>query len=494
MSQEEIILSVSEISNAVKFCLEKTFPTLSVRGEISNFKKQSSGHLYFSLKDESAQIACVMFRGDAASLEKPFKDGDSVIIKGAMNVYPAGGRYQIVVKELKLAGLGELLLRLEELKAKIHKKGWFDKSRKKALPKNPKRIGVVTSPTGAVIQDICNVLKRRYPGIHVLLNPVKVQGAGAAEEIAAAIKQFNTHDLADVLIVGRGGGSMEDLFAFNEEIVAEAIFFSAIPVVCAVGHETDHCIAEYVADLRAPTPSAAAEMVVPEKSALSATVGKMQRALASALKKTVATLKAHLMQIAKSQVFKDPYRLIGTKAQALDDEKEALDFKMRSLLETLKLRCAHLAKRLDSEKPTAKLLLRKQKLKHLDERLNQTIRIKTLSLKSWIQKSKELLQASAVGQVRRLKDRMRSAQCRKNLDDAIKRLIIFKIQKLHHLQELMQAQDPKNLLGRGYSILFSEKGDSVIKSLDQLEKEQNFTVMLSDGKAAARLTHRLNEK
>src|SRR5690606_25540821 len=152
------------------------------------------------------------------------------------------------------AGLGELLLKLEELKAKIHKKGWFDKSKKKALPKNPTRIGVVRSPTGAVIQDICNALKRRDPGIHTLLNPVKVQGAGAAEEIAAAIRQFSLHDLADVLIVGRGGGSMEDLFAFNEEVVAEAIHFSKIPIVCAVGHETDHCIAEYVADLRAPTP------------------------------------------------------------------------------------------------------------------------------------------------------------------------------------------------------------------------------------------------
>lgn len=494
MTQEEIILSVSEISNAVKFCLEKTFPTVSVKGEISNFKKQSSGHLYFSLKDESAQIACVMFRGDAASLEKPFKDGDSVIIKGAMNVYPAGGRYQIVVKEVKLAGIGELLLKLEELKAKIHKKGWFDKSRKKPLPKSPKRIGVVTSPTGAVIQDICNVLRRRYPGIHIVLNPVKVQGAGAAEEIAAAIRQFNQYALADVLIVGRGGGSIEDLFAFNEEVVAEAIFFSEIPIVCAVGHETDHCIAEYVADLRAPTPSAAAEMVVQEKAALIDSLIKEKKALGAALRKSVSNLKAHLLQISKSQIFKDPYKILGSRAQALDDEKELLDSKMRSSIESKKLRWALLSKRLDSEKPTAKLMLKKQKLIHIDEKLNQAFMQKSLQRRNFLLSAQEKLNASARGRLRQLKDRLRSGNWQKQLDDGTKRLIISKQNKLAHLHELLRAADPKGLLGRGYSILFSEKGDSVIKSLDQLEKEQAFQVMLSDGRAVARFTHRLNNK
>ena len=253
-------LTVSQLTNAIKLSLESTFPMIYLQGEVTNFKLQSSGHLYFSLKDANAMIGAVMFKGEASALKIMPKAGDQVVVKGELSVYPPKGNYQLVVRELSYVGLGELLLKLEELKIKLHQMGWFKSSHKKPLPRFPKRIGVVTSPTGAVIQDILNVLTRRFSGFHLILYPVKVQGEGAAQEIAQAIEQFNKYQIVDVMIVGRGGGSLEDLWAFNEEIVASAIFHSQIPIISAVGHETDHCIADYVADVRAPTPSAAAEM------------------------------------------------------------------------------------------------------------------------------------------------------------------------------------------------------------------------------------------
>jgi exodeoxyribonuclease VII large subunit len=277
------VLSVSGLTQSIKLLLEGQFKFVSVQGEISNCKLQSSGHLYFSLKDAQSQIGAVMFKGDLASVDSIPKDGDQVIVKGAVNVYAPSGRYQIVVRSMEKAGLGALLLQLEALKAKLKAQGYFDAARKKPLPKFPKTIGVVTSPTGAVIQDILNVLTRRISGFHLILNPVKVQGPGAAQEIASAIDFFNRHQLADVLIVGRGGGSLEDLWAFNEEAVIQAIYNSKIPIVSAVGHETDFTLADFVADVRAPTPSAAAELVVQEKGAELQKLAQMQRGIRQGL-------------------------------------------------------------------------------------------------------------------------------------------------------------------------------------------------------------------
>ncbi|MCB1083226.1 MAG: exodeoxyribonuclease VII large subunit, partial [Simkania sp.] len=222
-------LSVTELTQAIKHQLESNFTALSVKGEVTNLRLQASGHYYFSLKDENAQISAVLFQGNARFAKHLPKMGDQVLIKGEINVYAPRGTYQIIVREIEHAGLGELLLKFHALKAKLEKMGWFDPAKKKPLPTYPKTIGVVTSPTGAVIQDILNVLKRRFPNFHLILNPVKVQGAGAAEEIAQAIDDFNRFGLADILIIGRGGGSLEDLWAFNEECVAAAIFRSKIP-------------------------------------------------------------------------------------------------------------------------------------------------------------------------------------------------------------------------------------------------------------------------
>lgn len=340
---DEPILTVSQLTNAIKFQLEEAFPHIWVEGEVSNFKAHTSGHLYFSLKDQHSQISAIAYRADAARFVQIPKEGQKVIVKGALNVYPAGGRYQITVKELRLAGMGELLMKLEELKLKLHKLGWFNKERKRPLPPYPKTIGVVTSPTGAAIQDILNILTRRASGFHLILNPVRVQGEGAAAEIAQAIRQFNEYGLADVLIVGRGGGSVEDLWAFNEEIVAEAIFNSKIPVVCAVGHETDHCIAEHVADVRAPTPSAAAEIVLGEREHQLQRLKQLQQRTEQLLKNKLHNNLQLLNRIIRQPNLANPYFILGPWMQRLDD----------------------LRQRLESLKPTARIAFHKEHLRQL---------------------------------------------------------------------------------------------------------------------------------
>lgn len=319
------LFSVSELTSAIKGVLEPNFRGISVKGEISNFKLQSSGHLYFSLKDANAQIPAVLFKGNAANLPRMPKEGDQVIATGEISLYAPRGAYQIVIRELQFLGMGELLLKLHQLKSELEKRGWFDKERKKPLPKLPKRIGVVTSPTGAVIQDILNVLTRRFSNVHVILNPVKVQGEGAALEIAQAIYDFNKYGLADVLIVGRGGGSIEDLWAFNEEIVAKAIFESKIPIISAVGHETDFTIADWVADMRAPTPSAAAEIVMAEKAALVGFLDGVKTQCKARLLQQINQYWGHLSALQKHPLFSSPYGVLAPAIQRLDDFSHKLE-------------------------------------------------------------------------------------------------------------------------------------------------------------------------
>jgi exodeoxyribonuclease VII large subunit len=258
-------LSVTELTSQIKQQLETGFSSIYVKGEISNIKLQASGHYYFTLKDAGSQISCVLFKGHTKALSRAPKEGDQVVVQGDISVYAPRGNYQLLVKTIEYVGIGTLLMQLHMLKEKLQAEGLFDKSRKKLLPRFPKIIGVITSPTGAVIQDILTVLERRSSGMHLILNPVKVQGEGSAEEIARAIDDCNRYAICDVLIVGRGGGSLEDLWAFNEEIVVRAIARSQIPIISAVGHETDVSLSDFVADVRAPTPSAAAEICTAEK-------------------------------------------------------------------------------------------------------------------------------------------------------------------------------------------------------------------------------------
>lgn len=271
------ILSVSELTQNIRRLLEGQFPSVWVSGEISNFKFHSSGHMYFSLKDEQAQIACVMFRQENAKLLFEPKEGMAALAFGRVSVYPVRGQYQLYIEQLEPKGVGALQLKFQQLKEKLQKEGLFDALHKVELPFLPARIGVVTSIDGAALRDILHVIDRRFENAHVVIYPVPVQGAGAAGAIAEAVADLNAQKAADVLILARGGGSLEDLWAFNEEVLARAIFASEIPVISAVGHETDFTIADFVADLRAPTPSAAAELVLPVRDELLARVAELKK-------------------------------------------------------------------------------------------------------------------------------------------------------------------------------------------------------------------------
>lgn len=459
--QKAPVLTVTQLTHAIKVNLETSFRFVCLQGEISNFKQQTSGHLYFSLKDANAQITAVMFQGDAARLKVLPKSGDQVIVKGEINVYPPKGNYQMIIRELSYVGLGELLLKLEQLKIKLHKMGWFKVDRKKPLPKFPRTIGVVTSPTGAVIQDILNILNRRFSGFHLILNPVKVQGEGAAQEIAQAIEQFNRHHLVDVMIVGRGGGSLEDLWAFNEEVVAEAIYHSRIPIISAVGHETDHCIADYVADVRAPTPSAAAEIVIAEKAQYLDYLAVLRRRMSQTVTHLIKQDRRRLEGVLKQPMLTNTYALLGPWMQRLDDQKENLDRAMQQKIQHYRLKLESYTRQMEGLKPSTLIAHYKQNLKQKSVQLDQV----------WGARQSQ----------RRL--RFNAEREKKRWAELAERRVMLLKERLGKLIDHMHAIDPKNLLRKGYSILFSEKDNSVINTVQAIEKEQRARLMLSDGEA-----------
>ncbi|MFH1782935.1 MAG: exodeoxyribonuclease VII large subunit [Candidatus Omnitrophota bacterium] len=275
------IYKVSELTQGIKIVLEDSFTNIWVEGEISNFKRHTSGHFYLTLKDDRSEIKCVFFKGSNEKVKFDISDGMKVLCSGRISVYEKRGGYQLYISKMEPKGVGELQLAYEQLKERLFKEGLFDESKKLPIPGLPQRIGIVTSPTGAAIRDILNVLKRRFSNVEVILNPVKVQGDGAKEEIAQAIDDLNELGNIDVMIVGRGGGSLEDLWAFNEEIVARAIYRSKIPIISAVGHEIDYSISDLVSDLRAPTPSAAAELVIAKKSEIIERLNEIEKKLLS---------------------------------------------------------------------------------------------------------------------------------------------------------------------------------------------------------------------
>ena len=317
MSNERKIYSVSEVNRKARMVLESAMGELWVEGELSRVTIHSSGHWYFTLKDKDAAVSCAMFRNDNARVLFTPKDGLKVQMLARPSLYEANGRYQLIASEMEEAGKGSLQEQFEKLKAKLAAEGLFDESRKKPLPVLPRKIGVVTSPTGAAIRDIINVLTRRFPNIGILLIPAKVQGAGAEQGISKAIGYLNTRGDIDVMIVGRGGGSIEDLWAFNEEVVARAIFDSKVPVISAVGHEIDFTIADFVADVRAPTPSAAAELAVREKFAFEDELSLDNRRLEQSLKTMEQNFRLRLNRAAHSYVFREPENLLRRHRQKL---------------------------------------------------------------------------------------------------------------------------------------------------------------------------------
>ncbi|MEX2189156.1 MAG: exodeoxyribonuclease VII large subunit, partial [Bacteroidota bacterium] len=348
---EKKILSVTELTRLIKQSLETGFPRVWLQAEISNCKRHTSGHWYFTLKDEGSQISAVMWRSRADSLLFVPADGMKVQARGAITVYPPRGNYQIDVTQLLPAGVGELQMAFDRLKKKLFEEGLFDQSRKRPLPKYPERVGVITSLTGAALQDIRSVLQRRAPTLEVIVTPVRVQGPGAAEEIAEAIRAMNRYGGIEVLIVGRGGGSLEDLWPFNEEAVARAIAASTIPVISAVGHEVDFSIADFVADLRAPTPSVAAEFVIQHRIDLVEIVGNIHYTMLQRVQDRIENLRDRLKRLLSSYSFNRPKDLVLQWSQRIDELDKSLSLAALHLFESAHDRHVSYAKRLEALSP-----------------------------------------------------------------------------------------------------------------------------------------------
>ncbi|MDD5556238.1 MAG: exodeoxyribonuclease VII large subunit [bacterium] len=345
------IYTVTEITREIKALLDGRFRGVWVQGEVSNVRRPGSGHLYFTLKDEGSQLQAVIYRAQAARLRFELRDGMQAVAFGDVSVYAKGGRYQIAVGEIEPRGIGALQLALEQLKARLEAEGLFDRARKKPIPMLPDRIGIVTSPTGAAIRDILNVLGRRFADVRVLIDPVRVQGETAPAEIAAALDAFNARADVDVIIVARGGGSIEDLHAFNEETVARAIARSRIPVISAVGHEIDFTVSDFVADLRVPTPSAAAELVVAGKAELRGRLEAAGSRIAAAARRILAELKGRLARCERSYALRAPAALVRQHQQQVDELEGRLGRALRHLLEIARGRLGALAGKIESLSP-----------------------------------------------------------------------------------------------------------------------------------------------
>lgn len=355
-TQEEKVLKVKDLTRLAREVLEKSFPSVLVEGEVSNFKRHMpSGHLYFTLKDDEAQIKVVMWRSDAARVRFDVSDGMKIIVKGRISLYEPRGDFQLYAASLIPAGQGALQLAFEQLKRKLEEEGLFAEEHKKPIPEFPSRIGVVTSLEGAAVRDIISIISRRFPAVELVIYPVKVQGDGAAEEIADAVRDFNRLRNVDVLIVGRGGGSLEDLWAFNEEIVARAIYDSKIPVISAVGHQVDFTISDFVADVRAATPSAAAELVVPDRLDISESIQSAARSITRTVVQNLDRLRLEVDRLSHHYALRQPLSLADQKSQLVDELTRRLESESQHLLESKRQRFSALESHLNALNPKAVL-------------------------------------------------------------------------------------------------------------------------------------------
>ena len=447
-SPERQVYTVTEITRAIKFSLETEFPQVWIEGEISNLRIPSSGHMYLTIKDEESQIKVVMFRSGKSKLKFEPKDGNQVIVKGKITVYEPRGEYQIVIDYMEPKGIGALQLAFQQLKEKLSKEGLFDDELKKSLPLLPQKIGIVTSPTGAAIRDILNIIDRRFPNVHILIAPVKVQGEGAAREIAAAVKDLNQIKDVDVIIVGRGGGSIEDLWAFNEEIVARAIFESEIPVISAVGHEIDFTISDLVADLRAPTPSVAAELVVRNKNILFKNIVALNKRLLGNIRGALYESKTQLKNLVSRKVLQDPLTPVHEKQQRLDEVTLRMERAIKNFLQTQKEKTRTNKKHLFLLNPLNKIKQHKVLLREVEKKINSQMNF-TLNIS------------------------------RNTLNAAMKRL---------------DSVSPLSVLKRGYAICRTYPEGKVLKDSGNVSTGELVKVQLSKGKLLCNIKGRENEK
>ena len=381
MNSQQTVYSVSELNREAKRLLALHFMTVRVEGEISNFSAPASGHWYFTLKDAQAQVRCAMFRGQQSRLGFRPKNGDMVVVDAQVSLYEPRGDYQLVVERMEQAGDGALRQAFERLKNKLFGEGLFDESRKQAIPLIPRQIGVITSPSGAAIHDILTVLNRRFPAIPVVIYPVSVQGELAKFEIAAALELANQRNEVDVLLLARGGGSLEDLWAFNEEVVARAVAASELPVISGIGHEVDFTIADFVADLRAPTPSAAAEHAVPSQQEWLGGFKFMENQLVEKLRRSLVQYRQRLTWLEKSLQMQHPGEKLQRNAQRLDELEQRLNQSIRQTLRHDAQRLALNKQKLMQFEPTAKIGRHGQQLHYLQQRLQRAMQLKLATLK-----------------------------------------------------------------------------------------------------------------
>lgn len=485
---EKHVWHVSELTLRLCDVLEAEFPDVWVEGEISNTHSAQSGHLYFTLKDERAQIRCVCFRDQVRGLRFRPEDGLKVTVRGGVSVYEARGEYQIYVSQIEPMGLGALQLAFEQLKKKLEAEGLFDAERKKPLPALPRRIGIVTSPQGAAIRDILRVLRRRFPNLHVTLFPVKVQGEGAPEEIARAIRHFNRAELADVMIVARGGGSLEDLWAFNEEIVARAIAASEIPIITGIGHETDTTIADFAADMRAPTPSAAAEIVVRTRAEFEKHIDDCTRTLVQHMRYFFSERRHAVRDLASHRAFRRPGDMVRKQRQRVDELSASLGTNLRGRIDGVRKRVNISSTRMASIDLRARVSILRVRVERRQGELGAALeRAVTRRRRRYAQAQLRLASVdltARVGLLRRRLERQTS-----DLATHARRYLNLERRELEAATLRLEERSPFQLLERGYAIAYDAKG-RVLRSAKQVTEGEKMSVLLSKGKIEAIVSKR----
>ena len=436
--EEAEVWTVSQLTRRVKGLIEDKIGTIWVSGEISNWRVSPAGHAYFTLKDEKSQLSGVMFRGRLARLRFEPESGLEVILSGLVTVYEQRGQYQIVCEEMQPKGVGALQLAFDKLKAKLEAEGLFDEEHKKPLPMLPRRIGIVTSPTGAAIRDILNVIHRRFANVHVLLYAARVQGDEAAPEIVEGIETLDAYGV-DVMIIGRGGGSLEDLWPFNEEAVVRAVFAAETPIISAVGHEIDYTLSDLAADVRAPTPSAAAELVVQEHEALVESVSRLQARLGGAMSSRIESFRSRLDVAKASYIFRRPEELIRQLRQRTDEGRMDLERAVRA--------------QVDAER----------------NRLNSALRAIAL--------------LSPVNQIRRAVEALEALRLRLSVSGTS--TVERKRAHFHPLVAQLDALSPLAILSRGYSAAWKMPGEELVRDAKQLKPKDKLKVKFGKGGATA---------
>lgn len=456
-SVQKKVVTVSELTEDIKNLLEDNFASIWILGEVSNYKIASSGHVYFSLKDESAQVSAVIFRMNLKKILFKIEDGMSLIVHGRISLYSPRGQYQIIIDKAEPQGMGSLQLAFEQLKIELEKKGYFNNNYKKKLPYLPQKIALITSDKGAAIQDLKTVLRRRYPNINILICPVTVQGDQAKIEISRMIYKVNQRSDVDLIIMGRGGGSLEDLWAFNEEIVVQAIFDSEIPIISAVGHETDFSLSDFAADLRAPTPSAAAELAVPEVDQLKLSISSQKIRLSRGLNQKIQYLRlkinSHIKTLRKSE------SILGTYLQKLDDIRTKMKFSLKFKINNSKNR----------------VLKVRSKWSYLKDNLS--------SLQKRIEKIRFQLNQQMMHRLQSHKNDFREVGLPK-----IESILINSHHNFKILDQRLKDLSPYLPLKRGYSLVKKLNSDKLLKNLDGLKLGDDIQVKFHSDQLEAKIT------